>query len=281
MSCLRRLLPALGFVILTPPLARSDEVLMRDGRRYEGRIVEEAGERIVLRLREGRVVLPREGIAELRRGPSVFDELDARERQAAEEGSAEAHLRLAAWCRAQGLAAECRAHARTAVAKDPDCAGARRLLGEEQVRGTWMPREQAMAALGYVRRGARWISPEELEEEARSRGRARELRRLEEEANRLARRILAGDAARSLRARDALMELARRERIVDLESLAQALHEEGSRRRLVRMDVRLHHARLLGLEPRTLSLGKGPPVTIELPRLQATQVSTSVMVHAW
>ena len=60
--------------------------------------------------------------------------------------TAEAHLQLALWCRAHGLAEEQRAHLLVAAHLDPADRRAFQLLGLKPYRGTWLTEEEIAAA---------------------------------------------------------------------------------------------------------------------------------------
>ena len=70
---------------------------------------------------------------------------------------------LAEWCRTNGLSTERKTHLQRVVEIDPDHEAARRVLRHVQYKGEWMPKDDAMAAKGYVKYKNRYITSQELE----------------------------------------------------------------------------------------------------------------------
>jgi len=70
---------------------------------------------------------------------------------------------LAEWCRTNGLSTERKTHLQRIVEIDPDHEAARRVLRHVQYKGEWMPKDDAMAAKGYVKYKNRYITSQELE----------------------------------------------------------------------------------------------------------------------
>ena len=69
--------------------------------------------------------------------------------QAAVAKDADAHYRLALWCKEHGLAAYALRHQRAVVTLEPDHRAARRALGYEHVRGRWVKGKEAKRAKGF------------------------------------------------------------------------------------------------------------------------------------
>lgn len=69
---------------------------------------------------------------------------------------------LAEWCRKRGLAPARQEQLELIVELDPDHAAAHRALGHEWQNGSWIDRDELMAARGLVKHKNRYITPEEL-----------------------------------------------------------------------------------------------------------------------
>lgn len=212
------------------------------------------------------------------------DLVEYRRRSAAiPQEDAAAHFRLAAWCDKVGLRRQMRRELVCVVALEPDHLPARRLLGQRKVDGVWLPRAEALRREGYRLIQGRWLTPAGIAAlRRRVEERAAAAKRLEERVNTLIRRM-AGPSDRDARkARDELVQVARKRKLARLEQLARRLYPvyRGWWRevRMGLITVRAQHARLTGLERRNLSLGTGTPVTLELPRTRSVSIGTTVGV---
>ncbi len=148
-----------------------DVVETRDGRRLEGKVVEESAERLVVETPFGRVELAREEVLSIRRGPTPVEEYAARRAKAR---TAEDHHALALFCRSKGLSRQAREEFKEAVRLDPGHEGANRALGRVLFEGKWVSpaerdalaarrEEEAFRAKGLVPHEGRWVTPEEKE----------------------------------------------------------------------------------------------------------------------
>jgi hypothetical protein len=150
---------------------RADVVETRDGRRLEGKIVEESAERILVETPFGRAAVPRGEILSIERGPSPSEEFAARRAKAE---SASDHYALALFCRSKGLGKEAKQELEEAVRLEPGHEGANRALGRVLFEGRWMSpgerdalaakrEEEAFRARGLVQHAGRWVTPQEKE----------------------------------------------------------------------------------------------------------------------
>jgi len=149
--------------------ASADVVLTTDGRRLEGKIVEESADVVVVETPLGRIPVERREIRAIERGPSPWEVYAERRSKAS---SAEQHFSLAQWCAEKGLTKERRESLLEAVRLEPDHAQARAALGHVSFEGKWMPRRERDRLLeereetsarrnGLVRHEGRWVTPEE------------------------------------------------------------------------------------------------------------------------
>jgi hypothetical protein len=86
----------------------------------------------------------------------------AERRAALEDGDASGLVRLAIWCRENGLSVEAKRCWGEALAADPDNTLARRALGYEKVEGVWLRGDALRKARGFVRLNGRWALREEV-----------------------------------------------------------------------------------------------------------------------
>jgi HEAT repeat protein len=80
---------------------------------------------------------------------------------AIKSGDADAHYRLALWCKANGMAAYANREHRAVVTLDTDHRASRRALGYEQVHGRWAKGKDLMRLKGFKEVDGRWVTPEE------------------------------------------------------------------------------------------------------------------------
>ncbi|MGH7150941.1 MAG: hypothetical protein ACREIU_09595 [Planctomycetota bacterium] len=167
---MRRSLLAAALPLLAGFLPR-DVVETRDGRRQEGKIVEESRERLVVETPFGRVELARGEVVSIERGPTPAEEYAARRAKAK---TAEDHHALALFCRSKGLSRQAKEEFEEAARLDPDHEGANRALGRVLFEGKWVSpaerealaarrEEEAFRAKGLVLHAGRWVTPEEKE----------------------------------------------------------------------------------------------------------------------
>jgi hypothetical protein len=79
----------------------------------------------------------------------------------------EGQMKLAEWCRDQGLTAQRKAALDRVLILDPEQLEARRLLGYRKVKDQWMTLDEEMADKGYVKRvvngHTHWVTPQQAE----------------------------------------------------------------------------------------------------------------------
>jgi tetratricopeptide (TPR) repeat protein len=156
---------AVGQVVL------ADTIILTNGDRIEGKILEEGDQAVRIQTKYGPVDLPRRSIRRIvREGPA-----QAEYQQKAAELAKE-HVELAQWCAQKGLEEEAKKHYEMALRFDPDNADARK-------------------ALGFVKKGDEWVKGEEKaekepakpEEETKKEPQKKESEKKEEPAEQLTR----------------------------------------------------------------------------------------------
>ncbi len=172
MRLLPRALPVLAAGILLAllgSLALADVVVLKDGRRIEGKVVRKTETEIVVETAVGEMKFPRSEVKEIIEKKTRDEEYEER-LEACE--SAEDFYQLGRWCQRNRLKRRAEKLFRRAIEKDPDHAGARKELGfvrhgddwvtpEERDRRIAAEYEAEMKAKGFVRFEGRWVSPEE------------------------------------------------------------------------------------------------------------------------
>ncbi len=160
-----------GFVRLCPAVAAvclvlvasaempAAEVTLIDGRTWEGTIVRESAESVVLKTAGGEVEIYRRSIKSIDRSPTRREQYDARAKAIGPK-DADQHFLLGLWCRRQGLNREADYHLNYACGLEPDHEGARRALGQVKYEGKWMPEAEAKEAMGLRFYDGRWMTRE-------------------------------------------------------------------------------------------------------------------------
>jgi hypothetical protein len=173
---MRRAVPALlaaaGLLLPAAELVRADVVVLTDGKRLEGKVLEETDEHVVIETTfQGTRTVPRAKVRSVDTStPPLREQLAARAREA--DGDPASLWELHGWARRQGFKEELGEIARRVVELDPGHARARRALGHERVGGQWVSPEEkaekarleeeaAMRAQGLVPHEGRWVTPEE------------------------------------------------------------------------------------------------------------------------
>jgi RNase P/RNase MRP subunit p29 len=185
-------------------LARADVLKLRDGRQWEGTIISETDQEVVIRTAGGPVTVPKSDIATLSRGPSRQEQY-AERRRALAEGDVAGHLALARWCREQNLVSEARGEYQVVLTLDPENAEAHQALGHQQVEGRWLTFEEAMAARGLVQHDGRWLEPAQAEQAEKEEGRQKQELEWRQRLQGLVRTILSGSPGAEARARVELL----------------------------------------------------------------------------
>lgn len=176
-------LPALLVVAaLGPPLsAHAEQVLLKNGGRISGILVERSATHVVLQIGPGQVKLPLASVERVVLGRSALAVFAERaERLASSDKSG--WLELGLWARDAGLDTQARECFERVLALDPQNPIAQASLGNVLLNGRWLSQEQAYRARGYVRFEGSWMLPEERDEFLRDRAARREEARARAEA---------------------------------------------------------------------------------------------------
>jgi hypothetical protein len=147
---------------MTSGAVYADVIVFRDGRTIEGKIIKETDERITLKVRYGEVEILRSKIAEIKRGPTAYEQYEKKAKKV--ESTAQAHYKLGLWCVEKELREEAKKHHRKALEIDPAFAPAGKALGYEKVEGKWLSPDEAKKARGLVKFEGKWIPKEERDQ---------------------------------------------------------------------------------------------------------------------
>lgn len=163
--------------------AYADEVVLGDGAVLTGD-ARTVGERVVVKMDLGTIVLEKSQVKEIRESKSPLEELEARRAKLAPSDLA-GHRALAEWAEQQGLETQARSLWRRVVELQPNEARAREKLGEKLHEGKWLDEDELMEAKGFVRYFGEWLTPEQIKERE-AQAATRRTARLEEERARAA-----------------------------------------------------------------------------------------------
>jgi len=137
-----RILLLVVLVLLLAGVAAADTLYLKNGRKFEGRVVRETEQVVIFEIRGvGSQPFNRKDIEKIEKGASVFDEYDRRKATAASD-DADAQFALGQWCFENGLRKEARRAFRAAIKADPDHKDSRLALGYSRVDGRWMTRKE-------------------------------------------------------------------------------------------------------------------------------------------
>ena len=157
-----------GLALLAGSPASADEVLLRNGGRIDGVLVEETARAVVIETGPGRVSLPMAQVARIVRTRSALEAW--RERAASlHPADSRGWASLARWAEDAGLGTQAKEAWQRVVAVDPGNAEANRGLGRVALDGAWLSEDEAYRARGYVQYEGRWVSPAEHEALVRER----------------------------------------------------------------------------------------------------------------
>ena len=175
--------------LIVAPFASADIVHTRDGRKLEG-VVEEHGDRVIVKHRLGQVQIPRSSVERIEETPDAKDELE-RKRLELAKGTADERYRFAVFARDEGFDEEALRAFYDVLRVDTNHPGARAALGYVQQDGQWVTLEDKYRSEGLVPYLGEWITPAERGERIAEAKAEREARRerlaLAKEEARLAR----------------------------------------------------------------------------------------------
>ncbi|HKQ98688.1 MAG TPA: hypothetical protein VJV75_12500 [Candidatus Polarisedimenticolia bacterium] len=156
---MRRTLGYLVFVpgLLAPALAGADEIFLKGGAKFTGRIESQTDTMVTINLGDGVVGVAMARVDRIVKGRSPLDEYEDRAKALAPQ-DLDGWRGLGAWALHQGLSAQARDAYGKVMALAPDDPEARAALGYVKYDGRWMTEEESYAARGYVKMGGEWMT---------------------------------------------------------------------------------------------------------------------------
>ena len=145
------------------PALLADEVHLKGGASFSGRIVEQTDAMVTMDIGDGVVGIPAARIEKIVKGHSPLDEYDARAR-ALKPDDIDGWRTLGRWASQQGLQAQARKAYQNVMGMAPNDPEARQALGYVQVNGQWMTEEDGYRARGFVKVGNEWMTPAEAQQ---------------------------------------------------------------------------------------------------------------------
>jgi hypothetical protein len=153
---------------LTATAGSADEIVLRNGGRLSGVIVERTETRVTIETGPGRVTLPISRVERIVDGRSALETWSERA-EALAAGDAAGWAELARWAKQHELQTQARAAWERVLAIDPGHPEANAGLGRVSLDGRWMSADDAYRARGYVPYEGRWVTPAEHEAGLRER----------------------------------------------------------------------------------------------------------------
>jgi hypothetical protein len=147
-------------VVCAAGVARGDTVYLKNGQKFEGKVLDE-GDRVVVVSETGsRMTFPRDRVERIERGPAPWEEYQVRA-AAVKADDVAGRLALARWCQDKKLHGRAETELQAVLKLDPENSEVHAMLGHEKVGDRWMSREDALKARGFVLVEGKWLSPEE------------------------------------------------------------------------------------------------------------------------
>ena len=144
------------------PDARADEIFLKGGAKFSGRIESQTDTMITIDIGDGVVGVPVARVEKVVKGRSPLDEYDERAK-ALQAQDADGWRTLGRWASHAGLSAQAREAYQKVLLLLPDDPESRGALGFVQQDGRWMTEEESYKARGYVKEGGEWMTRTEAQ----------------------------------------------------------------------------------------------------------------------
>ncbi|HEU5180638.1 MAG TPA: hypothetical protein VFW45_07585 [Candidatus Polarisedimenticolia bacterium] len=149
-------------LMLLPTLAFADEIILKGGAKFTGRIQEETATMVTIDIGDGVIGVARSRIDHVVKGKSALDEYDARAAKLKPK-DANGWRSLGSWAAEQGLSAQSRQAYQNVITSLPNDPVARQALGYVQHDGRWVTEDESYRAQGYVKVGGEWMTSAEAQ----------------------------------------------------------------------------------------------------------------------
>lgn len=155
---------ALVLLALMPGLLFADEVYLKGGAKFTGRIVEQTEKMVTIDIGDGVVGVSTSRVERIVKGRSSLDQYDELAAKLRAD-DAQGWRNLGRWAQQEGLSAQSRQAYQNVLAIDPNDAEARQALGFVLVEGRWLTEEEGYRARGFVKYNGEWMTPQEVQME--------------------------------------------------------------------------------------------------------------------
>lgn len=153
---------ALFLLILMPGLLFADEVYLKGGAKFTGRIVEQTETMVTVDIGDGIVGVAMSRVERIVKGSSSLDEYDELAGRL-RAGDVQGWRNLGRWAMQEGLSAQSRQAYQNVLAVEPNDAEARQALGFVLIDGRWLTEEEGYRARGFVKYDGEWMTPAEVQ----------------------------------------------------------------------------------------------------------------------
>lgn len=149
-------------LIFMPALLFADDVYLKGGAMFSGRIVEQTDTMVTIDIGDGEVGVPMARVEKIVKQRSNLDIFDERAAGLA-PNDVNGWRDLGRWATQQGLSKQAGQAYQKVLDVVPDDPEARGALGFIQYNGQWMTEEDSYRARGYVKVHGEWMTPNEAQ----------------------------------------------------------------------------------------------------------------------
>ena len=164
-----------------PAPALAEQVILKNGGRISGILVERSASHVLMQIGPGQVKIPLANVERVVLGRSALASFVERAERL-QPTNREGWLDLGLWARDASLETQARECFERVLALDPENAIAQAGVGNVLLNGRWLNPDEAYRARGYVRFEGSWMLPEERDERVRDRVERGEVARARAEA---------------------------------------------------------------------------------------------------
>jgi hypothetical protein len=149
-------------LLLVPALLFADEVHLKGGAVFSGRIVEQTETMVMVDIGDGVVGVAMSRVERIVKGRSPLDDYDERAARL-QADDADGWRSLGRWASQQGLSAQSRQAYQKVLDISPDDPEARGALGFVLLDGRWLTEEESYRARGFVKYDGEWMTRSEAQ----------------------------------------------------------------------------------------------------------------------
>jgi hypothetical protein len=151
-------------LLFVPGLLFADEVYLKGGAKFSGRIESQTDTMVTIDIGAGVVGVAMSRVDHIVKGRSPLDDYDGRAKRLGPQ-DVEGWRSLARWAAQEGLSAQSRQAYQKVIAVSPNDAEARQALGYVLLDGRWLTEEESYQARGYVKYDGEWMTKDEAQKE--------------------------------------------------------------------------------------------------------------------